>query len=57
MYVVDVDKCNGCETCIDACPTESISMVDGYAFIDVDECIECGACEAECPNEAIYEAD
>ena len=57
MYRVDIEKCSGCETCVDACPTEAISMVDGHAFIDVDECIECGSCAAECPEEAIVEMD
>jgi ferredoxin len=57
MYKVDVDKCSACETCIDVCPTEAISMVDGHAVIDVDECIECGSCAAECPEEAIVEVD
>jgi ferredoxin len=55
MYGVDASKCNGCETCIEVCPTEAVSMIDGHAFIDVDECIECGSCEAECPEEAILE--
>jgi ferredoxin len=57
MYKVDIEKCSACETCIDTCPTEAISMVDGHAFIDVDECIECGACAEECPEEAIIEVD
>ena len=57
MYRVDIDKCSSCETCIDICPTEAISMVDGHAFIDLDECIECGSCAAECPEEAIVEVD
>ena len=57
MYRVDIDKCSACETCIDICPTEAISMVDGHAFIDLDECIECGSCAAECPEEAIIEVD
>jgi ferredoxin len=55
MYGVDASKCNGCETCIEVCPTEAVSMIDGHAFIDVDECIECGSCEAECPEEVIFE--
>lgn len=57
MYKVDIEKCTACETCIDTCPTEAISMVDGHAFIDVDECIECGSCAEECPEEAIVEVD
>lgn len=55
MYEVDVEKCTACGTCIDTCPSEAISMVDGHAFIDVDECIECGSCASECPEEAIIE--
>ena len=57
MYRVDVEKCSGCESCVDICPSEAISMVEGHAFIDVDECIECGSCEAECPEEAISDVD
>jgi ferredoxin len=57
MYKVDVDKCSACETCIDVCPTEAISMMEGHAFIDEEECIECGSCAVECPEEAIFEVD
>lgn len=55
MYKVDVNKCSGCGTCIEVCPTESISMADGHAFINVGLCIECGSCAAEYPEEAITE--
>lgn len=57
MFKVDIEKCSACETCIDICPTEAISMVDGHAFIDMEECIECASCVAECPEEAIIEVD
>ena len=36
MYQVDIEQCSGCETCVDVCPNEAISMVDGHAFIDQD---------------------
>jgi ferredoxin len=51
---IDLDKCDGCEDCIEACPPEVISMVDGKAAIDESMCEECGECVAECPNDAIY---
>lgn len=57
MYQVDIEKCSGCEICMEACPNESISMVGGHAFIDPEECLECGICFDECPEEAIIEVD
>ena len=57
MYRVEIEKCSGCETCIEACPTEAISMKDGFAFIDEEECLECGICVDECPEGAIMEVD
>lgn len=37
--VVDQDKCDGCESCVDACPTESIAIVDGKAVINLEDCV------------------
>ena len=51
--VVDRELCNACEECIDVCPTEAISMVDGKAQVDPDECTECYACVDPCPEDAI----
>ena len=51
--IVDIEKCDACEDCIETCPTESITLVDGHAHIDPDECIDCEACIDACPNGAI----
>ena len=50
---VDVEKCNACESCVDTCPVEAISMVNDKAKVDADECTECEACVEECPEGAI----
>jgi len=46
-------KCNGCESCVDECPNNAISLVDGRAAVDADACIDCGVCVDVCPQEAI----
>ncbi len=51
--IVDVEKCNGCESCVEECPSEAIEMVDEKAGINVETCVDCGACVDACPSEAI----
>ena len=55
--VVDPNLCEGCEDCVDMCPVEAISMVDGKAVVDAEECTECQACIDPCPNDAITMED
>lgn len=50
---INKETCTGCEACIDCCPTEAISVVDGKAVVDADTCVDCGVCVDECPVEAI----
>lgn len=57
MYLVNIEDCSACETCVDVCPNEAIYMADGHAVIDQEECLECGICIDECPEGAIVEAD
>jgi NAD-dependent dihydropyrimidine dehydrogenase PreA subunit len=49
---IDRDTCTGCESCVDVCPVEAITMEDGKAKVS-DECVDCGQCVDECPVEAI----
>ncbi|HAK59236.1 MAG TPA: ferredoxin [Nitrospiraceae bacterium] len=46
------DRCTGCGTCQDVCPTEAIQLEDGRAVITMD-CIDCGSCIRFCPEGAI----
>ncbi|MEW6618620.1 MAG: 4Fe-4S binding protein [bacterium] len=51
--IVDTEKCDGCGTCVEVCPTEAIALEDDVAQVNEDECTECGTCVEECPNGAI----
>lgn len=51
---VDVEKCDGCGNCVEACPSEAISIGDdGKAEVNEEECVECESCVDECPKDAI----
>lgn len=49
---LDIEKCNGCTTCLRHCPTEAIRIKDNHAVIDDNRCIDCGECIRVCPNKA-----
>ena len=50
---VDNEKCTGCESCVDVCPSEAIKMADEKATIEAGDCVDCAVCVEECPVEAI----
>ena len=52
--VVNLDKCTGCETCIDSCPFDAIVIKEGKAYIN-EYCQVCMACINACPEGAIIE--
>ena len=51
--VVDVDLCNGCESCVDRCFFDALSMNEDLAAVDPAKCLGCGVCTVVCPTEAL----
>jgi len=51
--VVDPEECTGCETCIERCQMDAITMNDEVSTVNLDRCIGCGLCVPTCPSEAM----
>ena len=50
--LLDRDKCMGCTTCLQRCPTGAIRIRNGKAKINKEFCISCGECIRVCPHHA-----
>ena len=52
--VWDPELCTECETCIQRCPMEALTLgEEDVPEVDLDRCIGCGVCATGCPSEAI----
>ncbi len=50
----DAGRCEGCETCLERCPMDAITLGPEHtAKIHMERCIGCGLCVSICPNGAI----
>lgn len=50
---VDLEKCNGCETCVESCPSDALKVENEKVCVDGDACVDCGVCVDKCPVEAL----
>jgi electron transport complex protein RnfB len=51
---VDAMLCNGCETCLEYCQFEALTMNEAaIAEVNAVRCVGCGVCVPACPNEAL----
>ena len=57
----DVEKCQQCHNCVQACDDNALSVQKGKLVVDYDNCTVCGKCIPECPTDALkifgYETD
>lgn len=50
----DPDLCAACETCIERCPPEALTLGDDdVPTVDLDRCFGCAVCATGCPSDAI----
>jgi len=50
---INVDKCNLCGHCVDACPSGALQLEESTVKIVPVACIGCGACVTACPQNAV----
>lgn len=49
----DIERCDGCMSCMRACPTAAVRIRKNRAVKLADRCIDCGECIRVCPRAAI----
>lgn len=56
--VIDEDSCIGCESCLERCYFNALSMREEgdelRAQVDQEACVGCGLCAVVCPSDAIH---
>ena len=50
---VDAALCTGCQTCVERCPTDAVTLEDTVSSVDLARCIGCGLCVPTCAEGAM----
>jgi len=54
VNTVDAERCIGCETCLDYCQFDALSMgEDDVVLVNATRCVGCGVCASHCADEAL----
>ncbi len=55
VNTVDPDLCTACDTCIDYCQFDALSLSPNDMYINIDQgkCVGCGVCVPRCPEKAL----
>jgi Ni,Fe-hydrogenase III small subunit/Pyruvate/2-oxoacid:ferredoxin oxidoreductase delta subunit len=58
LPVLDASKCpNGCQQCVESCPTDALQTRDRRLALDLGRCLFCTDCVEACPEGAIAFTD
>jgi len=49
----DPDLCIACETCLERCQMDALTIEDEHVILDANRCIGCGLCISTCPSDAL----
>lgn len=52
--IIDGKVCDGCDECINVCPSEAISRENGILTLNRDLCTSCQLCMQSCPQGVIF---
>lgn len=52
--VLNVDKCNGCSKCVEACPFDAVKIYRGKHTKILSRCMSCISCYFACTEGALY---
>lgn len=57
--ILVTEGCQGCleHPCVEVCPRDAISIINGRSHIDESKCIKCGKCTSACPYSAIIKQE